>query len=217
MNNQNQLTRFSMTLPITIERPFPNRAVAERHTAALLKQSPWMAVPKLNHRIETVMNENSGPESKRRKLFKITTDAAAAIAPHAICKKGCSHCCKTSVLIYQSEADAIAKASGRAAVRLPARTPEDLAATLRPMHDTFYGVACPFLVNDRCAVYQARPYVCRQQHSLDDTPDQCDTTKVKNEDSSVPHYNLKSLEFAVLQVAMSSGDQLGDIREFFPS
>lgn len=85
------------------------------------------------------------------------------------------------------------------------------------MHDRFYGVACPLLVDDRCAAYLVRPYVCRQQHSLDDTPDQCDTSKVKNEDSSVPRYNLKRLEFAMVQVAMASGDPMGDIREFFPS
>jgi Fe-S-cluster containining protein len=175
-----------------------------------------MEVLKLNRRIETVMNENSGAESKRRKLFQITLDVAAAIAPHAVCRAGCSHCCKTSALIYQSEADKIGKYLGRAPVQIAARTPEEAESQLRPMRETYYGKPCPLLVNNRCSVYEVRPYVCRQQHSLDETPDQCDTDKVRSEDSSVPHYNLKHLEFAVLYVAMSSGDQMGDIREFFP-
>ena len=183
------------------------------HHDALLAEHPWIAPKELGKRIDGVMNENAGWQSKRRKLIRIVDEAAAAIYPHTPCGAGCSHCCKTSVIIHGDEAREIAKFTGRSVRQVPIRHPDQIRSL--SLETKYLGVACPFLVDDKCSIYSVRPYVCRQQHSLDDTPAQCDTTKVAPTESSVPHFNLKYLEFSVAYVSAKAGEPIGDIREFF--
>jgi len=199
------------------KEPLPqDKQAAIRHEAALLKEHPWIAPPLLGKRIDTVMNENSGAASKRRKLYQIIDEASAAIYPNSACRgAGCSHCCKTAVMIHQTEADAIGKKIGRTARKVAFRDPEKIIGLA--FSEKYAGSACPFLVDEKCSVYDVRPYVCRQQHSLNASPDQCDTTKVKASDSSVIHFELTHLNNAMLNVCARSGDALGDIREFFPT
>lgn len=183
------------------------------HRDALLAEHPWIAPKELDKRIDVVVHENAGWRSKRRKLIKIVDEAAAAIYPHTPCGAGCSHCCKTSVMIHGDEAREIAKLTGRSVSQVPIRHPDQIRKLNFEMK--YLSSPCPFLVDDKCSIYSVRPYVCRQQHSLDDTPAQCDTTKVALSESSVPHFNLKYLEFAVAYVSAKAGEPIGDIREFF--
>lgn len=192
----------------------PNEAAAMRNHDALIAEHPWIIPSALKPRIDAVMTQNSSARSKRSKLFKIIDEAAAAIYPHSACDAGCSHCCKTTVMIHQSEADAIGEFLGKSVQRVPMRHPESIRAL--GYGDKYLGVPCPILVDGKCSAYEVRPYVCRQQHSLDDTPDQCDMEKFPSSESSVPHFNLKYLELAMAHVAVQAGDAIGDIREFFP-
>lgn len=199
------------------KEPLPqDKQAAIRFEEALLKEHPWIAPPHLRKRIDKVMNENSGTASKRRKLYQIIDEASAAIYPNSACRGvGCSHCCKTSVMIRQTEADAIGKTIGRTARRVTFRDREKIKGLA--FDEKYAGSACPFLVDEKCSVYDVRPYVCRQAHSLNASPDQCDTTKVKASDSCVIHFDLTHLEFAMSHVCGVAGDALGDIREFFPT
>lgn len=199
------------------KEPLPqDKQAAIRYEAALLKEHPWIAPPRLGKRIDTVMNENSGTASKRRKLYQIIDEASAAIYPNSACRgAGCSHCCKTSVMIRQAEADAIGKKIGRTARKVAYRDPEKIKGLA--FDEKYAGSTCPFLVDEKCSVYDVRPYVCRQAHSLNASPDQCDTSKVRASDSCVIHFDLTHLEFAMSHVCEASGDALGDIREFFPT
>lgn len=74
------------------------------------------------------------------------------IKPDAVCKSGCSHCCKIPVQVSIVEAAYIQEKTGAKAndllnnsVRAPAQAKND----------------CPFLVNDNCSIYEYRPFHCR--------------------------------------------------------
>lgn len=193
------------------EKEVAIRAAAEANHDALLKAHPWIAPSVLNKRVASVMRESISNVGRHRKLIQIVDAAAAAIQPHTPCGKGCSHCCKTAVIISGMDARTIAWATGLRAHQVPIRHPDEI----RPLKETYLGQACPFLKNDACSIYEARPYACRQQHSLNADASQCDTTAVNSEDSMVMHFNLKYLELAVVHTALRAQEPLGDIREFF--
>jgi Fe-S-cluster containining protein len=199
----------------TESRPFPNKVAAMRHHDALVLEHPWIMPNQLGKRIDGIMANNSGVASKRRKLIEIINEVNAAISPHSACKAGCSHCCHISVLIHENEAAQLQKVTGKIAKGVPLRSPEQIRRI--DFDNKYRGNPCPFLIDNLCSVYDSRPFVCRQHHSLDDTPEQCDTSRIKSEHSSVPTFNLKYLEFSVAYLEFAAGNALGDIREYFPA
>jgi Fe-S-cluster containining protein len=90
------------------------------------------------------------------------------------CRAGCAHCCHQTVGVTAPEVFAI-----HAHLRAT-RTPEELeafAGHIRAVDDRTRGMAtldrvspdfpCPFLVDQRCSIYEARPLACRGTNSLD--------------------------------------------------
>ena len=90
------------------------------------------------------------------------------------CGAGCAHCCHQTVGVIPPEVFAI-----HAHLRAT-RTPDELdavAARIRAADDRTRGMAtldrvspdlpCPFLVDQRCSIYEARPLACRGTNSLD--------------------------------------------------
>ena len=90
------------------------------------------------------------------------------------CRAGCAHCCHQTVGVTPPEVFAI-----HAHLRAT-RTPDELdavAARIRAADDSTRGMAtldrvspdlpCPFLVEARCSIYEARPLACRGTNSLD--------------------------------------------------
>jgi Fe-S-cluster containining protein len=81
---------------------------------------------------------------------------------HLNCRAGCSACCHHHLSVFPVEA-----AQVKAAIEsLPAETRQTLqrqAAAVREREARSESVACPLLVNDHCAVYAARPIICRTQ------------------------------------------------------
>ena len=97
--------------------------------------------------------ENASAKSKLGKIYALMAEVGSAAEPFVACGKGCSACCKMNVSISVIEAERLSVVSGRrmAALQRPIRHPEERYA----------GEACPFLVDDACSVYEARPYACR--------------------------------------------------------
>jgi hypothetical protein len=90
------------------------------------------------------------------------------------CRAGCAHCCHQTVAVTAPEVFAI-----HAHLRAT-RTPDELdafAGRIRAVDDRTRGMAtldrvspdfpCPFLVDERCSIYEARPLACRGTNSLD--------------------------------------------------
>lgn len=99
---------------------------------------------------------------------------AQASNPPPACRAGCAHCCHQTVGVTPPEVFAI-----HAHLRAT-RTPDELdavAARIRAADDNTRGMAtldrvspdlpCPFLVDARCSIYEARPLACRGTNSLD--------------------------------------------------
>ncbi len=78
----------------------------------------------------------------------------AAVGQPPGCAAGCNACCVDGLTVWQVEATAIIR-------WLAARAAEG-APPLRPQAPG----RCVFLVEERCAIYPVRPYVCRSQGAV---------------------------------------------------
>lgn len=165
---------------------------------------------------------------RARRMLAITDDLASMVAPHAICKKGCSYCCRQAVTISTWEAQRIAAAINRipANVDAVAAVPVDNAAQTREgtrdsvadamqeAQDRYAGVACPFLKDDACTIYAVRPLGCRTHFNLGNDPAMCDT--IANPGEKFVNFNFKALWIAQAAMFIQADQQFADIREFFP-
>jgi len=94
----------------------------------------------------------------------------------AACREGCAHCCRFQVTVTPPEAltlaDYVRRHEPEAAVTALAETCRALAAAERGL-DAAGRVrlkrACVFLKNERCTVYDIRPFACRGANATDDT------------------------------------------------
>jgi Fe-S-cluster containining protein len=132
----------------------------------------------------------------------------AFVATFAVCRKGCSYCCRIDVDIGQLEAEYIALKSG---------APLDAGSTRTTGHRD----ACPFLARDgSCSVYAARPFNCRTFHTLDD-PKYC-----ADGDEDHQTYGAAGAGYGVSAYALLArwlkgvherrGAPYRDIRDWFP-
>ena len=85
-------------------------------------------------------------------------DAALARSPDAMqCRVGCSRCCHQRFGVFEVEAHRV-----RAALARLARTDPALRERVRRQADDPEALHhCALLVDDRCAVYEERPLICR--------------------------------------------------------
>jgi Fe-S-cluster containining protein len=81
------------------------------------------------------------------------------------CKNGCSRCCYVDLSVFQIEADNIRSwfhsLSSREKNTLQKKWQEPLSKMVN-----FHGeevFSCPFLSNESCTIYEARPLICRTQ------------------------------------------------------
>ena len=148
---------------------------------------------------------------------------AAGVSP---CREGCAHCCRIPVLVTAPEARAIGRATGRTPVASPAGAVmakpgerlEAVQARLLEQRErllgTVSGTPCPFLVDERCSVYNVRPSACRLHVSIDDTSDPCDTGPDGTRTVRAAYLNThQHLAFAV--AALGIHQPVADIRAFF--
>lgn len=152
--------------------------------------------------------ENSSPKSKLGKIYRLVDEAAAAAGPFVACSKGCSACCKMNVSISALEAERIGQATGR--------RPFQLSAAPKYLIEEFSGVPCPFLVNDLCSIYEARPFVCRTHHSFDTTSYWCQPERSFVDGMGVVTLNGATTAHAMLAARTTLRD-FADIRDFFPT
>jgi putative zinc- or iron-chelating protein len=129
-----------------------------------------------------MLNQAYTPEQAaalgRNAMVGTSTMADGLIAqspnPPPACRAGCAHCCHQTVGVTAPEVFAI-----HAHLRAT-RTPDELdavAGRIRAADDRTRGMAsldrvspdlpCPFLVDERCSIYEARPLACRGTNSLD--------------------------------------------------
>jgi len=180
----------------------------------VIRDNPWMDPEQIEHRMDKLARENMNAKAKRRKVIAIANEITAALAPHAACKPGCSQCCHMNTMIYEHEAIRLAEVSGRKRVRLPHRP-------LRQVYldgNKFNNRPCPFLVDDKCSVYEDRPLVCRTHHSLHHDASLCDMSISAHEQVRPLMYNpdLVEIPYRTISEAHSAREPSGNIWEYFP-
>jgi uncharacterized protein len=97
-----------------------------------------------------------------QQINELTDSLNQHYARHLVCRAGCSQCCHHHLSVFAVEAEAVRQAiaalpaSEQQQVKQQAR--ETMAQEARELP-----VKCPLLVNDRCAIYESRPVICRTQ------------------------------------------------------
>jgi Fe-S-cluster containining protein len=91
--------------------------------------------------------------------------------------------------------------------------PEQLPAYREAQVQKYMKVPCPFLGKDKeCTIYSVRPFACRSNHSLEDTPEPCDVFAGSH---PVGQLNLQNFHYACAKTFLH--ESFGDIREYFPA
>lgn len=92
----------------------------------------------------------------------LTARLAARYAPHLACRAGCSGCCQHHLSVFPVEAAHIETALAELPIELRTRINAQ-ANEVNQREARNEPVACPLLVDDRCAIYAARPLICHTQ------------------------------------------------------
>lgn len=141
-------------------------------------------------------------------LKKLTDELAKATKGIVPCKSGCSHCCHMATNITIEEAEALSKASCKP-LTIPG-TWDDKDIVQR-----FEGIPCPFLVDSKCSVYDARPFPCRTHYSVDRDNLLCKI--IPGHKIRTPNFNNEKFNLiAMLSYEDPQEVKFADIREFFP-
>ncbi|WP_165671479.1 YkgJ family cysteine cluster protein [Metapseudomonas otitidis] len=139
------------------------------------------------------------PLKKLDAIYKLLGEIGAYVAPSTPCRKGCSSCCHFAVTVSEVEVQYI-----------EAHTKYKRRKQALPAED-FHGQACPFLKNNSCSIYSARPFVCRRHHSLAPSPEWC--APEKSFAGEFPQLKSSELETAFDALRVSS--PVWDIRQVF--
>jgi len=185
-------------------------ARAEEAVALARQKTEAMAMPD-TQRIQALLKSaaRTNRPGKRIRLLLEAADAYVAPAvPLAPCRQGCAHCCHQSVQLTLAEARNLAEASGS-----PMSIPDFQEPPLDPA--AVAGTPCPFLVDNRCSVYLARPMACRLLVALDRDELLCRITP--GHPSTVPVPYLDTRQFQLAAAAQLLDQPVADIRQFFPS
>jgi uncharacterized protein len=87
---------------------------------------------------------------------------SARYARHLVCRAGCGGCCQHHLSVFPVEAAHVKAAVAALPDELRAHI-EQQAYAVNEREAQGQPVACPLLVDERCAIYESRPLICRTQ------------------------------------------------------
>jgi len=159
-----------------------------------------------NNIARQMVTENASAKSKLGKIYLLANELLEVAAPHVACGRGCSSCCKMNVTISSVEADRISNATGW--------KPAQLTSSKNHPEEAFAGIACPFLVDNTCSIYENRPLVCRTHVAFDASSYWCDPNRMHQQE--MPMVRFSGLQEALGKISTGrNGAVYADIRDFF--
>lgn len=137
------------------------------------------------------------------KAFKAEFDEQMKKYP-IVCKKGCTYCCYQWVPVMSFEVNYIKDAIKNLHPKIRDRvkeqylqsmqhfmdhTPDRINLTFQEVYKDYaqlvgnHWIACPLLVDDKCSIYEMRPFTCQLHFQLDDWS-YCKENNVRDADQS---------------------------------
>jgi uncharacterized protein len=178
------------------------QAIAERNC-----QRTHMPHEAFNAAMNKIRKPGQLKQERLTQLIELATRFSDVLMPNAACHEGCCHCCYIAVPLSRSEAQRIARASGRKLME--PLDPIPIGQT-RPL-PTDYSNPCPFLKDSRCSIYSARPISCRTCVNMDDTPLLCELDPDSSND--VPYADAQPIWLLGAQIL--GRETWADIRDWF--
>lgn len=169
---------------------------------------------------ERLLQQATVATTSSKRIHWLRHAAAAATArasTTAACRRGCSACCRISVVISEAEASLIAKETGvkinRAAGRFSVSQTQDIDEAKAQVAAQYRGKPCTFLQDETCSIHASRPLVCRWLINLDDDELLCQL--VDGEDVRVPYLDMRYHEYSAALI-LGAHQRYDDIRAWFP-
>lgn len=179
-----------------------------------VKQNHGNHLDRASKEFDRIVKSRRNLDQKALGLLAEVDKVMALFGDVSPCKKGCSYCCNQSLIIFEWEANRITDVTGRKQNPFKGVDFERWSPQTRKQYIAQYTeVPCPFLKNDVCSIYAARPMSCRVHLSLADDATACDI--LGNPGASVPYANMEFARHIWAVMFLNAGQRAGDIREFF--
>lgn len=183
---------------------------ASRNSAAIQHRAPWLV--DLADHVEQVLSKPGSDKALLMRMRRLADRIGLDIAPHAVCREGCSQCCHIAVAMSEKEARLIGAEIGIEPKRKIGGVQEFDEEGRDQFSRSHFGEPCPFLRDGLCSIYESRPLSCRLHFNIGDSPFFC-STDIPPEDSIVPKLALSMFWIGLAAVTIESSH--GDIRDFF--
>lgn len=134
-------------------------------------------------------------------LYESMDEIFSYVSKHTVCERGCSHCCHGEIVVSDLEIEYLVK--------------HTKAKKFKSHHNPASLDPCPFLVSDKCSIYQHRPYVCRKHVSVTNSADWCKPDLAFKYE--LPLLRLSGVDKAYAKINFKSWDdfKVSDIRSIF--
>lgn len=151
---------------------------------------------------QTLDSMKDKPFEKLRLIYAFLDTFNKFASTFSVCSKACSECCKIDVHVTTLEAKYLEKHS-------------DAILSKRTGKIKTHNRPCPFLQNDICTVYDARPFNCCTLFTLDD-PKYCSTNEQHQTYGACGGESVKIIQQLRHYVNhLNSTKGAGDIRFYF--
>ncbi|MCL2174503.1 MAG: YkgJ family cysteine cluster protein [Treponema sp.] len=137
-------------------------------------------INKLEQKLEKDINiKNRNSLKSLEKLYKHMNKIESIIKPFTPCNIRCSNCCKIDVSVSYLEIHLIEKYLLEKKINVITRKIDNISSIFSKEKEgkvigyMCSGKDCPFLENEKCIIYEVRPYYCREFMVFEDNNEKC--------------------------------------------